>query len=116
MYVETPVSTYTLNENQAMRETGVSRYISIYMGEAYMEFLWFIVIGVAAGWLAGQVITDGGFHLISNTIVGMIGALLGGFLFRRLGIPAGSGILVSLIVATIGAIVLLFVVRQVRKA
>ncbi|MDY0094152.1 MAG: GlsB/YeaQ/YmgE family stress response membrane protein [Candidatus Vecturithrix sp.] len=80
-----------------------------------MEFLWFIVIGVAAGWLAGHVITDGSFHLISNTIVGMIGALLGGFFFRRLGISAESGILVSLIVATIGTIVLLFVVRQVRK-
>lgn len=81
-----------------------------------MEFLGFIAIGVAAGWLAGQVMTDGGFHLISDAIVGMSGALLGGFLFRRLGVPAGSGVLVSLSVATTGAIVLLFVVRQVMKA
>ena len=81
-----------------------------------MEFIWFIVIGLAAGWLAGQVVKGGGDGVIGDIVIGMLGALLGGFLFRRLGVSVGSGFFVSLIVATIGAIVLLFVVRQFKKA
>ena len=83
-----------------------------------MEFIWFIVIGLVAGWLAGQVMEIHGFGVIGvigDIAVGVLGALLGGFLFRRLGVSVGSGFFVSLIVATIGAIVLLFVVRQFKK-
>jgi uncharacterized membrane protein YeaQ/YmgE (transglycosylase-associated protein family) len=81
-----------------------------------MEFVWFILIGLAAGWLAGQVIKGGGFGVLGDIVVGVIGALLGGFLFRTFGVSTGGGLLGSLIVATIGAIVLLFVVRLVKKA
>jgi uncharacterized membrane protein YeaQ/YmgE (transglycosylase-associated protein family) len=81
-----------------------------------MEFVWFILIGLAAGWLAGQVMKGGGFGVLGDIVVGVIGALLGGFLFRTFGVSAGGGLLGSLIVATIGAIVLLFVVRLVKKA
>jgi len=81
-----------------------------------MEFLWFILIGLAAGWLAGQVMKRGGFGVLGDIVVGVIGALLGGFLFRTFGVSAGGGLLGSLIVATIGAIVLLSVLRLVKKA
>ena len=81
-----------------------------------MDFLWFILIGLAAGWLAGQVMKGGGFGVLGDIVVGVIGALLGGFLFRTFGVTAGAGLLGSLIVATIGAIVLLFVLRLVKKA
>ena len=81
-----------------------------------MEFVWFILIGLAAGWLAGQVMKGGGFGLLGDIVVGVIGALLGGFLFRTLGVSAGGGLLGSLIIATIGAIVLLLVLRLVKKA
>ena len=74
------------------------------------------MIGLAAGWLAGQVMKGGGFGVLGDIIVGVIGALLGGFLFRTFGVSAGGGLLGSLIVATIGAIVLLFVLRLVKKA
>jgi uncharacterized membrane protein YeaQ/YmgE (transglycosylase-associated protein family) len=80
-----------------------------------MEFVWFILIGLAAGWLAGQVI-GGGFGVLGDIVVGVIGALLGGFLFRTFGVSTGAGLLGSLVVATIGAIVLLFVLRLVKKA
>ena len=80
-----------------------------------MEFVWFILIGLAAGWLAGQVMKGGGFGVLGDIVVGVIGALLGGFLFRTFGVSAGGGLLGSLIVATIGAIVLLFVLRLVKK-
>jgi uncharacterized membrane protein YeaQ/YmgE (transglycosylase-associated protein family) len=79
-------------------------------------FFWFILIGLAAGWLAGQVMKGGGFGVLGDIGVGVIGALLGGFLFRAFGVTAGAGLLGSLIVATIGAIVLLFVLRLVKKA
>ena len=81
-----------------------------------MEFVWFILIGLAAGWLAGQVMKGGGFGVLGDIVVGVIGALLGGFLFRTFGVSAGGGLLGSLIVATIGAIILLFVLRLVKKA
>jgi len=74
------------------------------------------LIGLAAGWLAGQVMKGGGFGVLGDIVVGVIGALLGGFLFRTFGVSAGGGLLGSLIVATIGAIVLLFVLRLVKKA
>jgi uncharacterized membrane protein YeaQ/YmgE (transglycosylase-associated protein family) len=49
-----------------------------------MEFVWFILIGLAAGWVAGQLMKGGGFGVVGDIIVGVIGALLGGFLFRAL--------------------------------
>jgi uncharacterized membrane protein YeaQ/YmgE (transglycosylase-associated protein family) len=79
-----------------------------------MEFLWFILIGIAAGWLAGQVMKGGGFGLVGDLIVGVIGALLGGVLFRLLGISAG-GLLGSLVTATVGAIVLIALLRAIKQ-
>ncbi len=55
-----------------------------------MQFLWFLLIGLAAGWLAGQILKGGGFGLWGDLIVGVIGALLGGFLFGPLGISLGG--------------------------
>ena len=55
-----------------------------------MEFVWFILIGLAAGWVAGQLMKGGGFGAVGDIIVGVIGALLGGFLFRTLGVSAGG--------------------------
>ena len=76
----------------------------------------FIVIGLVAGWLAGQIVKGGGYGIVGDIIVGVMGALLGGFLFQRSGAFAGSGLLGSLIVATIGAVILLFVLRLIKKA
>jgi uncharacterized membrane protein YeaQ/YmgE (transglycosylase-associated protein family) len=81
-----------------------------------MEFLWFILIGLTAGWLAGQLMKGGGFGVVGDIVVGVIGALLGGFLFRTLGMSAGGGLLGSLLVAVIGAAVLLFLLRLIKKA
>ena len=69
-----------------------------------MDFLWFLIIGIVAGWLAGQFWKGGGFGLVGDLVVGAVGGLLGGFLFGLMGIRAG-GLLGSLIVATIDALV-----------
>lgn len=76
--------------------------------------IWFLVIGLIAGWLAGQVFRGRGFGLIGNLIVGMIGALIGGWLFGIVGLSA-YGFIGSLIVAFVGAIVLLFLLNLVRR-
>lgn len=79
-----------------------------------MELLWFILIGLAAGWLAGKLVRGGGFGVLGDLVVGLIGAIIGGYLFRALGVAA-YGLLGSLIVATIGAVVLIFLVRLVKR-
>ena len=80
-----------------------------------MSILGWIVIGIVAGWIAEQV-TKTNMGVLMNLVVGVIGAFVGGFLFSLVG---GSGMggfnLWSLIVATVGAIVLLYVVGFVRK-
>ena len=81
-----------------------------------MEFIWFILIGLVAGWLAGQLVKGGGFGVIGDIIVGVLGALLGGFLFSSLGASLGGGLLGSIIVATIGAILLIFILRLIKRA
>jgi uncharacterized membrane protein YeaQ/YmgE (transglycosylase-associated protein family) len=91
-----------------------ARFVDSGRGADQMEFVWFIVIGLVAGWLAGQVMKGGGFGALGDIVVGVIGALLGGFLFRLLGVSAG-GLIGSLVVATVGAIVFLFLLRLVKR-
>lgn len=79
-----------------------------------LDFLWFLLIGLAAGWLAGQIFKGSDFGLVGNLIVGVIGSILGGFLFRLVGLSA-YGLLGSLICATVGAIVLLFLLSRLAK-
>jgi len=74
----------------------------------------FLLVGVAAGWLAGRIMKGGGFGLFGDMIVGVIGAFLGGWLFGLLGISAG-GLLGLLVTAFVGAVVLLFLLRLVKR-
>lgn len=75
-----------------------------------MVFIWYVLIGIAAGFFAGKIMRGGGFGLIVNLIVGIIGGVLGGWLFGLLGIYPGGGIIGSLITSVVGAIVLLCIV------
>jgi uncharacterized membrane protein YeaQ/YmgE (transglycosylase-associated protein family) len=81
-----------------------------------MEFFWMVLIGMIAGWLAGQFMSGTGYGVIGDIIVGVIGALSGGILFQKTGIMPGSGLIGSLIVATTGAIIFLYGLRMVKKA
>ena len=80
-----------------------------------MTFLWFILIGLCAGWLAGRLMKGGGFGLVGDIVVGVVGSILGGFLFGKLGISVAGGILGSLVVATVGAIVLIYLLRLIKR-
>jgi uncharacterized membrane protein YeaQ/YmgE (transglycosylase-associated protein family) len=72
-----------------------------------------LVVGIVAGWLAGQVVRGGGLGLIGDLIVGVIGAFIGDWLLPQLNIHLGSGIVALIINATIGAIMLLLIIRLV---
>lgn len=80
-----------------------------------MELVWFAAVGLVAGWLAGVLMKGAGFGLVGDLIVGVLGGLLGGLLFGALGISAG-GFFGSVIVATVGAVVLVFLLRLVKRA
>jgi uncharacterized membrane protein YeaQ/YmgE (transglycosylase-associated protein family) len=75
----------------------------------------FLLIGLVAGWLAGNLMKGGGFGLVGNMVIGVIGAFFGGFLFGVLGISS-AGLLGSIVTATVGAIALLYVVKLIKKA
>jgi len=76
-----------------------------------MAFLYFILIGAIAGWLAGTIMKGKGYGIIMNIVLGIIGALVGGWMFDVLGIYTGAGLIGSLITATVGAIVVIAISR-----
>jgi uncharacterized membrane protein YeaQ/YmgE (transglycosylase-associated protein family) len=81
-----------------------------------MESLLIIVlIGLAAGWLAGQVVQGTGFGLVGDIVIGIVGALIASLLFPRLGFALGGGYLGAIISSAIGAILLLVVARLVKR-
>jgi uncharacterized membrane protein YeaQ/YmgE (transglycosylase-associated protein family) len=79
------------------------------------QFLWFLLIGLVAGWLAGQLVKGGGFGVIGDIALGIVGAVFGGWLFGALGLYPGGGLLPALLVATVGAVVLVVLIRLIRR-
>jgi len=75
-----------------------------------------LIIGAVAGWLAGVFVRGGGFGLIGDIVVGVIGAFLGGWLAGVFHIHVGGGWISSILTAAVGAIVLLIILRAVRRA
>jgi uncharacterized membrane protein YeaQ/YmgE (transglycosylase-associated protein family) len=78
-----------------------------------MGFIWFLLIGLVAGWLAGKITRGSGFGALGNMGVGVIGAMLGGFVFRLFGVYT-VGLVGSLVTATGGAILLLWLLRRFK--
>lgn len=79
-----------------------------------MSLLIFLAIGAVAGWLAGTLMKGGGFGLVKNMVIGILGSMIGGFVFGLLGISFG-GLVGSIVTATAGAALLLFVLGKVKK-
>jgi uncharacterized membrane protein YeaQ/YmgE (transglycosylase-associated protein family) len=90
-------------------------------GEEFMlatnSLIVILIIGLIAGWLAGQIMKGSGFGLIGDLIIGIIGAFIGGWLWGVLGLPSiGPWWLTAVVSATIGAIILLFIIRLLKRA
>ena len=73
-----------------------------------------LAVGLIAGWLAGQIVKGTGFGIIGDLIVGILGAFIGSWLLPRLGIHLGAGLLSAIVNATIGALILLAIIKLVR--
>jgi uncharacterized membrane protein YeaQ/YmgE (transglycosylase-associated protein family) len=82
--------------------------------EAQSLIVW-LLVGAIAGWLAGKVVTGGGFGLIGDIIVGIVGAFIAGWLLPQVGIVIGGGIIAAIIDAFIGAVILLVVIRLIKR-
>lgn len=79
-----------------------------------LNVILYLLFGAVAGWLAGKLVKGGGFGLIVNIIVGIIGGFIGGWLMSLVGIQK-AGLLWELLVAVLGAVVLLFVISLFKK-
>jgi uncharacterized membrane protein YeaQ/YmgE (transglycosylase-associated protein family) len=78
--------------------------------------LYAILVGLIAGWLAGQVMKGGGYGVIVDVLLGLVGGVIGGWLFGALGILPGGGLVGEIIVAFVGAVILVAVSRALRRA
>lgn len=79
-----------------------------------IDLVWVILLGIAAGWIAGQITKGSGFGLVGDLVVGVIGSLLGSFLFGLVGLGA-YGLLGRLLISVVGAIVLLWLIRFIKR-
>ncbi len=75
-----------------------------------------LLVGAVAGWLAGVIVKGYGFGIAGNIVVGILGSFIGGWLFGQFGLFAGSGVVGSIVGATVGAVVLLLLLRLIRRA
>jgi uncharacterized membrane protein YeaQ/YmgE (transglycosylase-associated protein family) len=80
-----------------------------------MSLLWFLIIGLIAGFLAGKIMRGSGYGVIGDLVIGIVGAFIGGWVFGLLGI-ATYGLIGSLVTALIGALLLIFIIRMIKRA
>jgi uncharacterized membrane protein YeaQ/YmgE (transglycosylase-associated protein family) len=81
-----------------------------------MGLLTWIVVGLIAGWLAGQVMKGGGYGVLVDIVLGIVGGIVGGWVFGALGIWPGGGIIGAILVAFVGAVILVALSRLLKKA
>ena len=79
-------------------------------------WLWWIIVGLIAGWLAGKLMRGSGFGVIGDIVLGILGAFLGSWVFGLLHIANSGGMLYTILVATVGAIILVAISRLIKRA
>ncbi len=79
------------------------------------SFIWFLLIGLVAGWLAGKIMRGSGFGIWGNIVIGVIGSIIGGWLFSLISVTT-SGTFGAIITAMVGAMVLLYVVKLIKNS
>ena len=81
-----------------------------------MYYLYLIVVGLIAGWAAGKIMKGSGYGVLMDIVLGIVGAILGGWIIRLLGFEATGGLITSILVATLGAVVLVAISRMLKRA
>ena len=80
------------------------------------RILWWVIVGLIAGWATGKIMKGEQRGVLMDIVIGIVGALIGGFIMRLLGFSAAGGLIYTILVAIGGAVLLTFVVRKVRTA
>ena len=75
-----------------------------------------ILVGLIAGWLAGQVMKGGGYGVLMDIVLGLLGGIVGGWVFSTLGLWPGGGIVGSILVSFVGAVILVGITRMLKRA
>ncbi|MFB3923698.1 MAG: GlsB/YeaQ/YmgE family stress response membrane protein [Terriglobia bacterium] len=81
-----------------------------------MYILWWIFVGLIAGWATGKIMKGSGYGVLMDIVIGIVGAVVGGFIMRFLGFAGGGGMIYTIAVAILGAVILTAVVRFFKKA
>ena len=78
-------------------------------------FIWWIIVGLIAGWITGKIMSGGGYGAILDMVIGLIGAVIGGFVMTRLGFAGQGGLIYTVLVAVIGAVLFTLILRLVTR-
>ena len=78
--------------------------------------LWWVIVGLIAGWATGKIMKGGGYGTLMDIVIGIAGALIGGFVMRMLGGSGQGGMIYTILVAILGGVILTWIVRQLKKA
>ena len=81
-----------------------------------MYLLWWIIVGLIAGWATGKIMKGEGYGTMMDIIIGIAGAILGGFIMRLAGFSSAGGMIYTVLVAILGGVILTWIVRQLKKA
>ncbi len=80
-----------------------------------MFILWWIIVGLIAGWATGKIMKGSGYGVLMDILIGIAGAIIGGFLMRLLGFAGAGGLIYTILVAILGAVILTAIVRALKK-
>jgi uncharacterized membrane protein YeaQ/YmgE (transglycosylase-associated protein family) len=76
--------------------------------------IWWIIVGLIAGWLAGKIMKGSGYGTLGDILLGMVGAIVGGWILRLLGFYSSGGLISSILVATLGAVLLVWLAHKLK--
>lgn len=80
-----------------------------------MVFLWWIIVGLIAGWATGKIMKGSGYGTLMDIVIGIAGAFIGGFIMRSLGFAGSGGLIYTILVAIGGAVLLTWLLRMIKK-
>jgi len=81
-----------------------------------LNFVWWIIVGLIAGWATGKIMKGSGFGVLGDIILGIVGALLGGWIMRLLGFSGQGGLIYTILIAILGAVILVWVFRKIKRS
>lgn len=80
-----------------------------------LHILWWILVGLIAGWVTGKIMKGSGFGALGDIVIGIIGAVIGGWIMGLLGFSGHGGTIYTILVAILGAVILVWVIRKIKK-